>query len=223
MAALRAADLVGRGRTHAARRRCAEAAANYARALEHGPTDDGEVWFEYAALLLLSGDRPDYDKACAWMAEQFGKASDLRAYHVARTCTLATDAAVASSAGSLAEKELQGSAEKSWSLTEQGALKCRAGSFPQAVALFQQSLRSDPKVGNAVLNWLWLALAHHRRGATEEARRWMDKAAAWLDRYPDGIPDRAEEELGLNLHNWLEAHVLRREVEAMILPKARAH
>jgi hypothetical protein len=31
------------------------------------------------------------------------------------------------------------------------------------------------------------------------------------------MPARAEEESGLHLHNWLEAHVLRREAEALIL------
>jgi hypothetical protein len=33
-----------------------------------------------------------------------------------------------------------------------------------------------------------------------------------------GMPDRAEEELGLHLHNWLEANVLRRKAEALIRP-----
>jgi hypothetical protein len=67
-----------------------------------------------------------------------------------------------------------------------------------------------------VLNWLWLALANQRLGKAEEARRWLDKAQAWLDHYDDGMPARADEELGLHLHNWLEAHVLRREAEALI-------
>jgi hypothetical protein len=67
-----------------------------------------------------------------------------------------------------------------------------------------------------VLNWLWLALSSQRLGKTEEARRWLDKAQAWLDQYGDGMPARAEEELGLHFHNWLEAHVLRREAEALI-------
>ena len=49
-------------------------------------------------------------------------------------------------------------------------------------------------------------------------RRWLEKAQAWLDQYRDGMPARAEEELGLHLHNWLEAHVLRREAEALIRP-----
>jgi tetratricopeptide (TPR) repeat protein len=118
----------------------------------------------------------------------------------------------------VAEEEFQGSAQAFWSLTEQGAFHCRAGRFPDAVALFEQSLRADRKVGRAVLNWLWLALAQQRLGKSEEARRWLDKASTWLDPYRDGMPDRAEQELGLHLHNWLEALVLRREAEALVRP-----
>jgi hypothetical protein len=36
----------------------------------------------------------------------------------------------------------------------------------------------------------------------------------WLDQYREQMPARAEEELGLHLNNWLEAHVLRREAES---------
>ena len=147
--------------------------------------------------------------------------ADPRSYHVARTCTLAPDAvADASLPGRLAEKELKDSAREFWSLTEQGALAYRAGRFQQAVPFFEQSLQADPKPGRAVLNWLWLALAKHRLGKAEEARRWLNKAQAWLDQYRDGMPARAEEELGLHLHNWLEAHVLRREAEALIQSEA---
>jgi hypothetical protein len=71
-----------------------------------------------------------------------------------------------------------------------------------------------------VVNWLWLALANHRLGKTEDARRWLGNAQTWLDQYRDGIPPRADQELGLHLHNWLEAHVLRHEAEALIQPKA---
>jgi hypothetical protein len=65
-----------------------------------------------------------------------------------------------------------------------------------------------------------LALANHRLGKAEEARRWLNKAQAWLDQYRDGMPAHAEEEFGLHLHNWLEAHVLRREAEALIPSEA---
>ena len=151
------------------------------------------------------------------MIETCGKPGGPRAYHVARASTLAPDAvADMSLLVRLAEKELQASAKQSWSLTEQGALTYRAGRFQQAVLLFEQSLQADPKPGRAVLNWLWLALSDQRLGKADEARRWLEKAQVWLDQYSDGMPARAEEESGLHLHNWLEAHVLRREAEALI-------
>jgi tetratricopeptide (TPR) repeat protein len=220
VAAQLAADPLEQGRACAARRDWARAANGYARVLKRGPTDDGHFWFEHAAVLLLSGDRAGYAKACARIVERSGKAADLRAYHVARACTLAPDAvAEASLPGRLAEKELQASAREFWSLTEQGALAYRAGRYQEAVPLFEQSLQADFKPGRAVLNWLWLALAHQRLGKSAEARRWLGKAQAWLDQYRDGMPARAEAELGLHFHNWLEAHVLRREAEALLSPR----
>jgi tetratricopeptide (TPR) repeat protein len=219
LAALLAADPVEGGMAQAARRHWDKAAAAYARALEHGTTDEGHFWFEYAAALLLSGDRLGYSKACAHMVQRHGKTPNLRSYQVARACTLADGAVMeASLPGRLAETELQASAGQFWSLTEQGALHYRAGRFQAAVLLFEQSLQADSKPGRAVLNWLWLALAQQRLGNSEEARRWLDKSTIWLDQYRDGMPGIAELELGLHLHNWLEAHVLRREAEALIQP-----
>jgi hypothetical protein len=185
--------------------------------LSLGPTDDGDFWFEYAAVLLLSGDRGGYRKACSHMIETFG-APDMRAYHVARACTLAPDSvAEAGLPGRLAREELATRTWDFWSLTEQGALKYRAGSYGEAVPLLKQSLQADPKPGRAVVNWLWLALANGRLANALEARRWLDKGRAWLDQYRDGMPDRAEE-LGLHLHNWLEAYALRSEAEATLNP-----
>jgi tetratricopeptide (TPR) repeat protein len=222
VAALLAADPLEQGPVHAARREWDKAAGCYKRVLERGTMDGGHFWFEYAAVLLLSGDRTRYEKACARMVERYDKSPVLlRAYHVARACTLAADAvADVSQPGRLAETELKAAAGQFWSLTEQGALHYRAGQFQEAAALFQQSLRASARPGQAVLNWLWLALAQQRLGKTEEARRWLEKATAWLDQYRDGMPARAEEKFGLHLHNWLEANVLRREAEAMIRPAA---
>jgi tetratricopeptide (TPR) repeat protein len=212
-----AADPLVHGRAFAARRDWARAADCYTKAIKGGATSDGHVWFEYAAVLLLSGDKPGYVRACAHMIERCGKAGGPRSYHVARACTLAPEAvALALQAGRLAEKELQASARAFWSLTEQGALAFRAGRFQQAVPFFEQSLEAEPKSGRAVVTWLWLALTSQRLGKAEEARRWLEKAQAWLDQYRDGMPARAEQESGLHFHNWLEAQVLRREAEALI-------
>jgi serine/threonine-protein kinase len=221
VATLLAEDPLVQGPAYAERGDWNSAAGCYARALLSA-TDQGEFWFECAAVLLLSGDRPSYAKACAHMVDRCGKTVNLRAYHVARACTLAQDAVADSSLPErLAERELETYAGQFWSLTEQGALHYRAGRFAEAAALFEQSLRADPKPGRAVLNWLWLALAQQRLGKTEEACRWLHKATTWLDQYTEGMPLRADEELGLDLHNWLEAHVLRREAEALIRPAGK--
>ena len=40
------------------------AADCYAKAVNGDATNDGHVWFEYAAVLLLAGDSPGYVRAC---------------------------------------------------------------------------------------------------------------------------------------------------------------
>jgi serine/threonine-protein kinase len=220
VAAALAADPLEQGWSHAARREWGKAADCYARALKRAPRDHSHFWFEYAAVLLLSGDREGYARACAHMLARCQPKGPMRPYLVARACTLAPDAvAAAAKPGLLAGKELTTEAGEFWSLTEQGALRYRAGQFQAAGPLLEKSLRAEHQSGRAVLNWLWLALAKQRLGKTEEARRWLGKAQAWLDQYAGGMPARADEELGLHLHNWLEAHILRREAEALLSPR----
>jgi serine/threonine-protein kinase len=211
------------GLGYAARREWGKAADSFARAVEPATGgvawNDGHFWFEYAAVMLLAGDRRGYGKACAGLVENCGKAPDLRAYHVARACTLAPDCVDAARAGRLAEAELKGRGGEFWSLTEQGALHYRAGRFKEAVPLLKQSLQAEERAGRAVLNWLWLALASKRLGKEEEARRWLDQASRWLDGHAAGMPAGAEHDQGVDLHNWLEAHVLRREADALLQVK----
>ena len=94
-------------------------------------------------------------------------------------------------------------------------MKVRAGQFQEAVLPLHRSLAVDGRPGRAVLNWLWLAVAHHRRGNAAEARLWLGKAAQWLDQQGDQMP-RDTRDLGLHRHAWLEAHVLRTEVEGLL-------
>jgi serine/threonine protein kinase len=218
------------GRAHAGRREWENAAARYAQAEKLAPTgwpmDEGHFWFEYAAVRLLSGDRDGYRAACARMVQRCGKVPSLHPYHMARACTLAADSVKdAAQPERLAEGELKAMPKQFWalSLTEQGALRYRAGAFEEAELLEEQSLRADGRPGAAVVSWLWLALTDQRLGKTEEARRLLDRAANWLDQArPDyyhsdvGLPGSDEEKAGLHLHNWLEACVLRREAEALL-------
>jgi tetratricopeptide (TPR) repeat protein len=214
------------GRAHAGRREWDRAATCYTRAERLARTDNGHFWFEYAAIQLLSGDRDRYRWTCDQMVQRCGKVPMLSAYHVARACTLAADSVKdPGQPERLAEGELKALPRHflGLALTEQGALRYRAGAFREAELFQEQSLRADPRPGMAVVSRLWLALTNQRLGKTEEARRLLDRAAKWLDQArPDfyhsegGVPGSAEEKAGLHLHNWLEAHVLRREVEALL-------
>src|SRR5262249_37332611 len=144
------------------------------------------------------------------------QAKRMRPYLAARACTLAPGSADATDVPSrLCQDELQRSATAFWSLTEQGALHVRAGQFQQAIPLLARSLVVDGRPGRAVLNWLWLAIAFEKMGKVDEGRRWRDKAVGWLDQQAGRMP-RETTALGLHRHDWLEAHVLRQEAEALL-------
>jgi hypothetical protein len=191
------------------------AAQRYSRMFENQPIDNGELGFESAAVLLLAGDKEGYQLRCAELLEKSGTFG-IRSYHVARACTLAPDSVKDFAVpAQKAADELKRSREF-WSLTEQGALACRAGRYDEAAERLEASLKADMQPGTAVLNWLWLALVEHHRGKPNEARAWLEKTTTWMDKAsPDGtkMPANAD---GLHIHNWLEALILRKEDEALL-------
>jgi tetratricopeptide (TPR) repeat protein len=208
-------ELVKRAREHVGRLEWGKAVACYAEALELAPTDDAELWFEYAASQLLAGDLPGYRRACAHMLARC-QASKMRSYLAARACTLAPDSADDPELPRrLSQGELQGSKNEFWSLTEQAALHVRAGRFQDAIPLLEASLRVEGRPARAVLSWLWLALAYQKQGKAAEARRWLKKAVNWLDQQGGQMPLDANS-MGAHPHNWLEAHVLKQEAEARL-------
>jgi serine/threonine-protein kinase len=205
-------------RAYVDRKQWARAANQYAQLLNNKPPLDGEVWFEYAAVQLLSGDRAGYRQSCKVMLNA-GRDKKLRPFLVARACTLAPlpgiDLVLASA---VSAAELKASESESWSPTVQGALCCRTKRFKEALPLFERSLRLQNRPGVAVLNWLWLALAHHQLGQTAEAHSRLEMAGAWLDSLGSELPANADSYY-LHRHNWLEAQILRREAEALLSPK----
>jgi serine/threonine-protein kinase len=220
VAALAARDpvaLFARARVQVAQREWTAAVASYAEGVALEPSDDGDVWFEYAAVQLLSGDREGYRRACAHMLAHCQPNGPMRLYLVARACTLAPGSTDDPELpGRVSRSELAGSPTAFWSLSEQAALELRGTQFrTNAVLLLGRSLAEDGRPGRAVPNWLWLALAHHREGNTAEARLWLGKAARWLDQQGDRMPLDTRD-LGLHRHAWLEAHALRREAEGLL-------
>ncbi len=209
-------ELLRQAREHVGRREWAKAADCYSAALELQPTDNGDIWYEYSASQLLAGDRPGYRRACAHMLARCQATSPMRHYIVARACTLAPDSADDPTLpGRLCMDELSGSNNAFWSLTEQAALAIRAGRFQEAIPVLERSLTADGRPGRTVLSWLWLALAYQKLGKPEEARRWLDRAADWLDQQGGQMPPESSI-MGSHLHNWLEAQVLLQEADALL-------
>jgi serine/threonine-protein kinase len=218
VAALAARDphaLMVQARAHGARLEWKEAAKCYAEMMELFPTDDSNLWYEYAASQLLANDRVGYRRACEHMLARCQPQGPMRPYLVARACTLALDSPsdVARTAGAAAPELGHGRGEF-WALTEQGALETRKNNLAKALRNVELSLAADGHTGRAVLNWLWLALIHQKLGSPNEARRWLARATDWLDQQGQMPVDNAV--LGIDLHNWLEAQVLRREAEALL-------
>jgi tetratricopeptide (TPR) repeat protein len=215
LAALNPQATLENARAHADRGQWAKAAVLYAKLFETIPELSGEIWFERAAVQLLAGDSEGYRQSCEHMLKETGQ-GQMRAYHVARACTLAPDSVADAAAPSRASTtELKTCRSQFWALTERAALQIRAGQGKQAVPLLMQSVAAEPKPGAAVVNWLWLSLAYHTMGDLDEANRWLEKADAWLGQFGNEFPVSANR-LGLHRHNWLEAQILRNEARSRL-------
>jgi serine/threonine-protein kinase len=187
----------------------------YSRLIQEKQSTDSEIWFEWAAVQLLAGDINGYRQACQHMIDAADRGR-MRNYLAARVATLApmppdSIAKVTRISGA----ELQSFKDDFWSLTEQGALRCRAQQHEDAKMFLERSLQAEPKPGAAVVNWLWLALSHDHLGDTATATSYFEKARSWLDSLNGQRPANSSE-LGLHLHNWLEARILISEMESLM-------
>jgi Flp pilus assembly protein TadD len=107
----------------------------------------------------------------------------------------------------LAELAVNGASEpmKAATLNTLGAALYRAGRFAEAVRRLDEGIQKRKGVSEEV-GWVFLALAHHRLGHHDEARRWLD----WFrDRSPNLDPSAFWGEL--------EIRLLRTEAEAVVL------
>lgn len=195
-----------RARSAASKGRWNEAVEAYTHVVAGRYSADTEVLFELAATRLLAGDVAGYGEACRSMLERCERAG-LRNFLVARACTLAempaNELGLATRIG-MVEVDLY--KDLHWALTLQGDLRSREGRHAEAAAFFERSIEADPAPEHAVINWLWLARVHQAVGRNDVAEQWRTKAVEWLDR-------SAEKPMEIHLHDWLECHILRRELE----------
>jgi Flp pilus assembly protein TadD len=191
--------------------RWSEAAGDYAKAIE-GKPDDPDLRYMHALALLGAGDRDGYRRACAAALGRFA-ATDAPAvaHRVVHTCVAGPDAvADATPLVRLARLAVPYSRGNDRIL---GAALLRSGHPEEALARFQEA-------GKGFLpeswDWLFLALIHHRLGDADQARQDLDKAAGQVD---------ARDSRGgaSGWQHWtaqVEAHCLRREVEALLMGAA---
>jgi WD40 repeat protein/tRNA A-37 threonylcarbamoyl transferase component Bud32/tetratricopeptide (TPR) repeat protein len=86
-----------------------------------------------------------------------------------------------------------------------GAVLYRAGRSKEAISHLEEAIKARDRA-EVPADWAFLAMAHHRLGHREEARRWLDRLR---ERQPSTDPDEFWGEL--------EIRLLRSEAEAVIL------
>ncbi len=204
-----------RGRYLAWLGKCDEALAAYDRMIHDHP-DPEDAFVEYAAILLLEGDAAAHRKWCARLAERFGKTEGpfVRTMLV-RACGLAPDGPVdPSRLISWAEQAVAKQPGNAANRHALGLAHLRSG-HPEEAA---KHLRSSIDAGeDSVRNWYALALARWKSGQPDEAGRWCAKAEDWMVQKESEFADRAAHPTPpISLVDWLEASVLRREVQHLV-------
>jgi tetratricopeptide (TPR) repeat protein len=62
----------------------------------------------------------------------------------------------------------------------------RTGAWKESIQALEKSIELNPP-GADPDQWLFLAMAHWQLGHQEEARRWYDRAAEWIERNSDKL------------------------------------
>jgi tetratricopeptide (TPR) repeat protein len=169
-----------------------------------------------APMLLLADDTDAYRQLCARVIEKLGDTKEPRtAYLVARICALAPDAAPdAMKVVQMAERAVQADPVPHH-LHTLGLAHYRAAQFDASIQKLHKSIDGNWNANAA--NWLVLAMAHQRLGNADEARKWFDKAVAWIENTGLEAPGDSVGALrSLHRHDSLACMVLRREAEALL-------
>jgi WD40 repeat protein/serine/threonine protein kinase/tetratricopeptide (TPR) repeat protein len=223
---------VGRAFALAALHQWDKAEKDYARAQQLGGLPAVFV-HQHALVRLAVKDMPGYRKMCGRLLELSGPSPvPDTALWAGWTGALLPDSGVAPERlVQLAERAAAPLPESRDSLLVRGAALYRAGRWEEALVPLEaartapqgsrtppaRSVRWNPEAFNGTgYELLFLAMAHHRLGHADEARRWLDRAARWMEQAP--LPKTREG--GDNpLYCWnqrLPHEVLRREAEALL-------
>jgi serine/threonine-protein kinase len=187
-----------------------EARAAWQKCLEANPPEH-DAWFGYAELCAFLGQEDEYRRARRALLDRFGASTDpYVAERTGRACLLlpASEDELGKADALIDRAVTDKGAKYEWAypyfLFAKGLAEYRHGRLDGAIWMLQGG--ALPVLGPAPR--LVVAMAQHRRGQKEEARKTLAAAVLAYD-WSAGRAD--------NRDAWI-CHVLRREAEAMILP-----
>jgi WD40 repeat protein len=208
-----------RGQIRAAFQEWERADADFARAIAANMRSSG-VSILRGLLRCHLGDKSGYQAVCRHAVRTFGSnKTPAVANNLLWTCTLAAEPGVEiEPLIQPLEEALKKAPNNPVYLGRLGAALYRLGRFNEAVTRLQEALAADRKEALVVPAYLILAMAHHRLGATETARQFLDKAqvkmqAAEAEWAAGAAANRVE------LMTWADqigARLLLHEAEALI-------
>jgi WD40 repeat protein/serine/threonine protein kinase len=197
---------VNRGDALAKRQHWTQAAAAIGEAVRLQP-DDLAYRQHQILVLLAAGDQTGHRRARTDLLDRFRMTTDPQTANTVAWYSVmaAVEEPNLSETVRLAELAGSGAPEDGNVLNTLGAALYRAGRFPEAVHRLEEGIQKRKGV-SAWSDWVFLALAQHRLGHHDEARR-------WLDRFRDSGSSAAPGELW----SHLEIRRLRAEAEAVVL------
>src|SRR5262249_20971521 len=149
------------------------AAKAFGKAVEQEP-DNLQLLGWHLLSLLESGDIPGYRVAAGKVLSRFREASNPNTLNpVAWLCTYASDAVADLTVPvQMAEAALVGypADQKRFALNTLGAALYRAGRIDEAISRLGESVKAGGGVG-VPQDWVFLAMAHQKKGNVGEARR----------------------------------------------------
>ena len=195
-----------------------EAARDFARAIELDEKDHWN-WYHLGCLLAYLGEESAYREHCAAMRKRFGPSADGHVLDcLVKTCSLlpgaggdpATLDRIASGVWSTGGKDQRNA---SWFRLMKGMSQYRAGAHDAAVNWLTDSLTPDLPHRTAAAE-LFLAMAQHRLGRSDAARKTLARAEDRVARLTPrpGVGDLAEG----GIENWLVCHTALREARAVV-------
>jgi WD40 repeat protein/serine/threonine protein kinase/tetratricopeptide (TPR) repeat protein len=198
----------------------AAAAADFAKVTQMEVVDSGlsfSLWYRHDLALLAAGKNDEYRKACARMVEHFKDTEDTQtAFFTAWTAALGADAVSDfASALRLARKAATQDAQNPQTHQAVGAVLYRMGRLEECLTHFdaaQAAANPESRTSPAYLDY-FRAMAHHRLGHKEEARKCLQRAVTQTDK------ELRDEAQASDLERWVRKptlQLLRAEAEAVL-------